>query len=88
MSVRVVGTDRRVMLRSDGSGRWEDGGGAERTAFRGCIDVDLTATPLTNILPIRRLAGRLDGGAVIRVLYIEAPRLRLLRERAAVHAAG
>lgn len=78
VDVRVVG-GASLSLRSDGNGRWRDAGGNELPALGGCTDVDLSATPLTNTLPVRRLAGRLRlrRGVLIRVAYIEAPRLTL-----------
>ncbi|MFL5576012.1 MAG: putative glycolipid-binding domain-containing protein [Gemmatimonadaceae bacterium] len=46
---------RRVELKADGAGRWwRDGREARELA--GCLDVDLSVTPSTNTLPIRRLA--------------------------------
>ena len=71
----VTGTGRRLLLRSDGRGSWRDGAGNELPTLRGCLDVDLTATPLTNTLPIRRLGLPVGGGAVVRVAYVEAPAL-------------
>ncbi|WP_277185170.1 putative glycolipid-binding domain-containing protein [Caballeronia sp. BR00000012568055] len=54
---------------------WTDADGVLQEALRGCIDVDLTATPFTNTLPIRRL--RLQEGErhVIRVVYVQVPTL-------------
>jgi uncharacterized protein len=50
------GATRRVLL-ADGAGRWQWQGGPELTEVAGSLDVDLTVTPATNTLPIRRLAG-------------------------------
>jgi uncharacterized protein len=54
---------------------WIDAEGVPQASLRGCIDVDLTATPFTNTLPIRRL--RLQEGErhVIRVVYVQVPSL-------------
>jgi uncharacterized protein len=49
------GATRRVLL-ADGAGRWAWEGGAELDEVAGSLDVDLTVTPATNTLPIRRLA--------------------------------
>jgi uncharacterized protein len=40
-------------LRSSGEGDWRDASGRALAELRGCIDVDLSATPFTNTLPIR-----------------------------------
>ena len=47
-------------------GRWRDEKGTEIEAFRGCVDVDLSWSPSTNTLPIRRL-----GLAVMRGLLLD-----------------
>jgi hypothetical protein len=73
----VVGDVRSVHLRSDGDGTWSDGEGKDLPLFLGCLDVDITATPPTNTLPIRRLDIRLGGSATIRTLNIDVPSLRL-----------
>jgi hypothetical protein len=44
-----------LQLRSDGEGHWLTAQGDELPALAGCIDVDFTASPFTNTLPIRRL---------------------------------
>src|SRR5215210_4657720 len=42
-------------LLSDGGGHWKRRGGEPVPELDGCIDVDISATPFTNTLPIRRL---------------------------------
>ena len=44
-----------VELLSDGEGRWTTLGGEAVPELEGCVDVDISATPFTNTLPIRRL---------------------------------
>jgi uncharacterized protein len=56
---------------------WIDADGAPLRAFDGCIDVDLTATPFTNTLPIRRLQLEPGERHVIRVLYVDVPSLQM-----------
>lgn len=46
--------ERRLELEADGEGAWRRGG-EELAAVRGCLDVDLSLTPATNLLPLRRL---------------------------------
>lgn len=41
------------------------------TEFRGCPDVDIATTPLTNTLPIRRLSLAVGEETEIRVLYFD-----------------
>ena len=72
LSFAVATTDgRRLALCSDGHGAWVDAAGGERSDLAGCIDIDLSGTPFTNTLPIRRLdLTPEDGPAELRVLYV------------------
>src|SRR5436190_670421 len=60
------GATRRVLL-ADGAGHWRWEGGPELAEVGGSLDVDLTITPATNTLPIRRLPPRLTppGGGLV-----------------------
>ena len=62
-------------LRSDGQGNWRSEDGTELPELRDCIDVDITATPFTNTLPINRLRLTPGKSAEIRVVYLTAPDL-------------
>ena len=54
-SVRIERADGRVLeLFSDGAGTWSDDRAEPIPALRGCIDVDIWPTPMTNSLPIWR----------------------------------
>jgi len=67
-------------LEGDGQGNWR-ADGEPRPDLRGCIDIDIQATPLTNTLPIRRLALDKGQGATIRVAYIRVPSLAVAPEQ-------
>ncbi|MEP7290855.1 MAG: putative glycolipid-binding domain-containing protein [Chloroflexota bacterium] len=45
--------------------------------FDGCIDVDITATPFTNTLPIRRINWNVGQSEDLKMLYISIPDLAL-----------
>lgn len=64
-----------VQLLADGVGGWRDGAGQPLGELQGCIDVDIMATPLTNTLPIRRLALAPGQSQEISVVYISVPTL-------------
>jgi hypothetical protein len=77
LEVSFLGETRRLELSSDGAGRWTDRAGIPRPDLAGAIDVDLSATPFTNTLPIRRLdlgAGRVE---TVRVVYVRFPGLEV-----------
>jgi uncharacterized protein len=67
--------NRRLDLMSDGAGHWFDGAGEPLPGLVGCFDVDISATPFTNTLPIRRLALPPGAAADINVVYISLPEL-------------
>jgi hypothetical protein len=79
--VRVIGADAAIDLISDGAGRWRDATGLERPDLEGAIDVDLSITPFTNTLPIRRLDLTAGQHADIRVVYLSFPDLNLTIDR-------
>ena len=54
-TVKIERADGKVLeLFSDGAGGWSDDRAEPIPALRGCIDVDIWPTPLTNSLPIWR----------------------------------
>jgi hypothetical protein len=78
---RVIGVDAAIDLMSDGAGRWRDGFGLLLPTLEGAIDVDLSITPFTNTLPIRRLDLAEGQRADIRAVYLRLPDLRLTIDR-------
>jgi uncharacterized protein len=64
-------------LSSDGEGDWRDALGSALPELRGCIDVDLSVTPFTNTLPIRRLDLREGESSEIAVVYVNVPVMEL-----------
>jgi hypothetical protein len=72
------GATRRVLL-ADGAGRWRWEGGPELAEVAGSLDVDLTVTPATNTLPIRRLADLEVGQAAdLLMAWVQFPGLEVL----------
>jgi hypothetical protein len=80
--VRAAAPDSRrpvLELLADGEGRWQRRGGEPE--LDGCIDVDISATPFTNTLPIRRLGLRPGESAEVDVAYVRVPGLLVGPER-------
>jgi hypothetical protein len=75
--VEIANLKRVLDISANGIGRWSDSGGTWIPALDGCIDVDISLTPATNTLPIRRLDPPLGAGVDIKVAYILAPELSL-----------
>jgi hypothetical protein len=64
---------REVRLLADGEGRWWTVDGESLPSLEGCIDVDISTTPFTNTLPIRRLGLGPGEREEIRVAYANIP---------------
>jgi hypothetical protein len=61
----------RLHLARDDSGRWTTNEGRYLDVFDDCIDVDLSGTPFTNTLPIRRCGLKPQDGTVdFTMLYV------------------
>jgi uncharacterized protein len=80
--VEVLSDDglERVTLSVDALGEWTLDG-RPWPELRGCTDVDVSATPLTNLLPVRRLGLPVGGEAAIDVAWLDVPSLALHRVR-------
>ena len=75
--IAVVGENRKIEIAGDGKGNWTDASGKRLPKLAGAIDIDLSATPFTNTLPIRRLKLRAGQSAEIVTVYILVPALTL-----------
>jgi uncharacterized protein len=72
------GATRRVLL-ADGAGHWRWEDGPDLLQVAGALDVDLTVTPATNTLPIRRLAALEPGQAAdLQMAWVQFPDLEVI----------
>lgn len=62
-------------LLASGDGRWADAEGQPIPELEGCIDLDIQWSPLTNMLPIRRMKLQPGQEESIRVVYFPLPGL-------------
>ena len=69
---------RTLALSADHDGHWL-ADGQPRPDLDGCIDVDISLTPLTNTLPIRRLTWAPGRAQELDVVYVSAPDLTARR---------
>jgi uncharacterized protein len=66
----------RLALVADGAGNWTDALQHRPVPeLDGCIDIDLSATPVTNTLPIRRLGLSPGMSRDLTVAYVKIPDL-------------
>jgi hypothetical protein len=70
-----------LWLGHDGGGRWGEINGAHRPDLDGCVDVELSCTPFTVTLPVRRLGLPEGGQADVVVLYVDVDTLLTERRR-------
>jgi hypothetical protein len=66
-----------VHLYTDGRGRWNDAEGLACSTLDGCRDLDISCTPFTNTLPVRRLALTPGERADLQVAYMTVPDLSI-----------
>jgi uncharacterized protein len=69
------GTEHRFYSSNDDSWWRGDFHGDDEGVWQNCIDLDLSCTPFTNTLPIRRLNLEVGQSSDINVLYVECSNL-------------
>lgn len=75
---RSAAGHRTVVLEADGEGSWTvDGQAAPR--LRGCLDLDLEASAMTNAFPMHRLALAVGDRVVTSAAYVRAADLTVDR---------
>lgn len=79
MAEQEPGSMAALHLLASGDGTWTDQDERRIPSLDGVIDVDIQWSPLTNTLPVRRLAMKAGDEQDISVAYIELPSLTLRR---------
>ncbi|QYO62471.1 putative glycolipid-binding domain-containing protein [Leptolyngbya sp. 7M] len=67
----------RLTIRSDKEGQWWQNSDQPIPKLGGCLDVDLSATPFTNTLAIRRLALQPGDSCDLTVVYVAVPEMQV-----------
>jgi uncharacterized protein len=70
-------TPTELKLTSDLHGHWFDKDNNHIDAFDNCIDIDISLTPFTNTLPVKRLQFELQESKLLDMLYINLPEFEL-----------
>ena len=70
-----------LAFRIDGEGCWTNEEGEAFDRLNGCSDIDISITPFTNTLPIRRLALQAGASREIDVAFIDLPAMQVKRMR-------
>jgi len=76
VSGRIGARDVDLVVTAEPDHRWSLDG-VEAPQVAGCIDVDLSFTPATNLLPIRRLALAIGQEAEVPAAWLSFPALEL-----------
>lgn len=72
---RTIGTDTKILrLEVENRGVWRNSGRVV-PELRGCDDVDLSVTPATNTLPIRRLDLHIGKSEPVVAAWVKLPEL-------------
>jgi len=91
LSIGVTGPagERALTISAADGGRWVVNG-EHRADLDECTEIDINVTPLTNTLPVRRLAWSPGQAADLAVAYVSVPELtvRPVRQRYTMLAAG
>ncbi len=78
--VELAGGTKTVCLTADGEGNWFDGSGRVLPALQSAVDIDLSATPFTNTLPIRRCGMQIGDSVDITTAYVAYPALTFVAD--------
>ena len=76
----LIGSDRKLVLSKDTSGIWRNEDHVELKDLAGAIDIDLSISPFTNTLPIRRLNLAKNESAEITVAYVSFPEMKVFAD--------
>jgi hypothetical protein len=81
VEIHKTGHERALRLSGDGAGNWCDEAGKSLPKLDGAIDIDISITPFTNTLPIRRLDFAAGKSHEIVTVYIQLPALTVVTDR-------
>ena len=77
LRLEAAAGERALELERGSTGEWT-ADGELRTDLEECIDIDLSATPFTNSLPIRRLDLAIDDEADLVMAYVDFEELTVV----------
>jgi hypothetical protein len=67
-----------LWLGTDGAGNWGEMNGARRPDLAGCTDIELSVTPFTRSIPIRRLALPIGADALVTAATVDVETLSVV----------
>lgn len=79
LDLTMTGEDRHLALRYDGT-TWTDGEETPLPHLSAALEIDISISPITNTLPVRRLDLAVGESADIVTAYIEFPTLNVIAD--------
>lgn len=73
----MVDEQNSLKLTSDGKGNWFENDGQVIDKLKGAIDIDISATPFSNSLPINRMNWVFNQEEHFEMVYISIPSLEV-----------
>ncbi|SES79191.1 hypothetical protein SAMN05216389_102193 [Oceanobacillus limi] len=84
LSINVDNIDR-LELHTDREGNWFNSDGEIIGSLNGAIDIDISATPFSNSLPINRINWRINQIKYFHMVYISVPSLEIKKVPQSYH---
>jgi hypothetical protein len=81
VEINEIGNDDWIELSHDGAGNWLDASANPLPELNGAVDIDISITPFTNTIPIRRLNLERGQSQEILAVYVQVPRLAVTTDR-------
>lgn len=78
--VKRLDSEDTIELTADGEGNWFDKS-KELPELKGCIDVDITVTPFTNSLPLRRLDFQVGEPKDLLMVFVTVPEMSIRADK-------
>jgi len=73
----LSGQKQALALHADGEGNWISAAGERLASLYGCLDIDISESPFTNTLSIRRAPFEPGVSLTLTVVYLAVPELTI-----------
>jgi hypothetical protein len=81
LKVNLADQEQSVKLIHNKSGEWSDGELHILPGLEDCMDIDISVTPFTNTLPVKRLCFKPGESRELKMVYIDLPSFELKMSR-------
>lgn len=77
VKIEISNSEKSLYLETNANHQWFDQDGNERPELSGALDIDISCTPFTNTLPIKRMQWIIGQPQICQMVYIKVPELTL-----------